>query len=268
MYRWIVDLDGVVYRGHELLPGARRFFQAVQRRNEPLVVLTNNSTATVEQYVARLAGWGIAVQREQVITSALAAARWLAQRGMRGPVLAIGEDGLLQALREHGVLYLADADPLAMPPVQAVVVGLDGQFTYRKLYAACLAVRAGAAFVGTNPDPSLPAEGGRLRPGCGSLLAAIAACSGVSPTVVGKPYREIMEMALERLQATQPESRRQVIVVGDRLDTDMRAAAQLGLRGALVLSGVATRQDLERSPHRPDFVFADLGELTDALLSA
>ena len=266
--RWIVDLDGVVYRGTQLLPGAVGFFQATLRRRQPVVVLTNNSTASVDQYVARLSRSGIAVERQQVITSAVAAARWLARRGVRGPVLAIGEEGLRAALAEHGISFVTGEESPGPAEVQAVVVGLDSQFTYRKLHAACRAVRAGALFVGTNPDVTLPVEGGGLRPGCGSLLAAIAACSGVEPVVVGKPYPDIMEMALERLEATTPQRRREVVVVGDRLDTDVEAAVRLGLRSALVLTGVATRADLERWPHRPDFVFNDLEELTRALVEA
>ena len=263
-----MDLDGVVYRGEEFLPGAVRFFRATRLRGQPVVVLTNNSTASVDQYVARLAQAGISVERQQVVTSAVAAARWLARRDVRGPVLAIGEEGLLAALAEHGISFVTGEEHAIPPDVQAVVVGLDSQFTYRKLHLACRAVRAGALFVGTNPDVTLPTEGGGLRPGCGSLLAAIAACSGVEPVVVGKPYPEMVEMALERLGATTAHRRREVVVVGDRLDTDMEAAVRLGLRCALVLTGVTTRADLERWPRRPDFVFDDLDELTRALVEA
>ncbi|HEY8487230.1 MAG TPA: HAD-IIA family hydrolase, partial [Limnochordales bacterium] len=256
----------------ELLPGAVRFFEATRLRGQPVVVLTNNSTASVDQYVARLSRLGIPVERHQVITSAVAAARWLLDQGVRGPVLAIGEEGLLATLAEHGIPFCTGSctgEPGADPArFQAVVVGLDTQFTYAKLHAACQAVRAGALFVGTNPDVTLPMEGGGLRPGCGSLLAAIAACSGVEPVVVGKPSPRIMEMALERLEATTPQSRQEVVVVGDRLDTDIEAAARLGLRSALVLSGVSSRADLERWPRRPHFVFNDLEELTRILVEA
>ena len=264
--RWIVDLDGVVFRGSEVLPGAARFFEAVQARGEPAVVLTNNSTTSVDRYVARLGQAGVRLGRDRIITSAVAAARWLARRGVQGPVLAIGEEGLLAALREQGIdaVTVEGEGPPPGPdelPTAAVVVGLDSRFTYRKLYAACQALRRGALFIGTNPDVTLPTEGGGVRPGCGSLLAAVAACAGREPVVVGKPYPGILEMALEALQATLSPARDEVVVVGDRLDTDVEAARRLGLRSALVLTGVTRRADLAGAGPQPDLVFEDLGEL-------
>ena len=264
---WIVDLDGVVYRGSEVLPGAAEFFRRLRARGDRVAVVSNNSRPTVEAYVQRLARFGISVEPREVVSSAMAAVHYLVRRGVRGPVMAIGEAGLLQALEQAGLPVVPPVPEAAGSGVEAVVVGLDGQFTYAKLEAACRAIRQGALFVGTNPDATVPLEGGVLQPGCGSLLAAVAACSGVQPVVAGKPYRPIMELAMERLGLSPDVAPTgSVIVVGDRLDTDVAAAKALGLSSALVLTGVSTRDDVERASQKPDWVFDDLLHLTETLM--
>lgn len=264
--KWVVDLDGVVYRGRELLPGAVRFFERTRERGQDVVVVTNNSLRSADDYLALLHGFGIGIERRQIVTSSMAAARYLARQGCRGPVLAIGERGVCSALEEAGLLVVGPDDAEGAVPA-AVVVGLDRAFTYRKLEAACRAIRRGARFVGTNPDPTLPVEEGRFIPGCGSLLAAMRACSGVEPVVVGKPNPEIMEMALERLGVRPGGRATDVVVVGDRLDTDVEAARRAGLVSALVLTGVTSAAELEREGGpRPDYVFAHLDHLTRALV--
>lgn len=264
--KWIVDLDGVVYRGQELLPGAVEFFQCVRALGQPSVVVTNNSTLPVDDYVKRLADWGIGVTSQQVVTSALAAAHYLLRHGIRGPVLAIGEAGLTRALDQAGLVFISGDEAAGDEPFEAVVVGLDRRFDYRKLELACRWVRRGARFVGTNPDAVLPTENGQLRPGCGSLLAAIQAASGVQPVVVGKPYPDIMHLALERL-GQGPAPSPDVVVVGDRLDTDVEAARRMGLASALVLTGVTTPEQVSGlGADRPDYVFRDLAHLTEVLL--
>jgi len=264
---WILDLDGVVYRGSEALPGAVDFFERARRRGDAVVVVSNNSRPTVDDYVRRLARLGIRIEPGQVISSATAAADYLVRQGIRGPVMVIGEEGLYRALEEAGLATVPAGPDTAHADVTAVVVGLDGRFDYAKLDAACQAIRRGARFVGTNPDVTLPAEGGRLQPGCGSLLAAIAACSGVQPVVEGKPHRPIMDLAIQRLAAHGVAATDPIVVVGDRLDTDVAAARALGLSSALVLTGVSSREDVDRADVKPDWVFEDLAHLASVLMS-
>ncbi|MBE3598948.1 MAG: HAD-IIA family hydrolase [Limnochordaceae bacterium] len=264
---WIVDLDGVVWRQGEAIPGAARFFEAVRARGQAAVVVSNNSAPTVETYLEQLRAIGIPLERHQVVSSGMAAARYLVDQGIREGVLAVGEAGLFQALREAGIEALPAGQPVGMPSarVQAVVVGIDRSFTYAKLEAACRAIRAGSRFVATNPDLTVPARDGGVVPGCGALVAAVAACSGVRPVVVGKPERPILELALARLGVREGEDRSHVVVVGDRLDTDVTFARRGGLTSALVLTGITRREDLDRSEIRPDYVFEDLGALAEAL---
>lgn len=244
---FLIDMDGVLYRGEERLPGARRFLCTLEERGVPYLLLTNNATRTPRQFVQKLERMGMSVAPERVLTSAVATARYLVRAAGPGtPVFAIGMDGLRQALEEEGFV-LTEQEP------EYVVVGLDTEVDYRKLATAALAIRRGAEFIGTNPDRTLPTEQG-LLPGAGSLLAAIQAATDVAPRVIGKPEAEVFHTALAML-GTQPDT---TAMLGDRLDTDIAGAKRVGLRTVLVLTGVATPEDVATSSVRPDWVFEDL----------
>ncbi len=250
----VLDLDGVVYRGRHLLPGAARFLAWLREHNVPFAFLTNNSTRSPQEYVEHLRRLGVAAEKAQVVTSALCAARLLRSWELAGPVLVVGGAGLREAVREAG-LELTDG-----PEAAAVVVGLDVDLTYARLRTACSAIRRGARFVATNLDPVLPVEG-ELWPGAGALVAAIRTATGQEPVAVGKPEPYPFRMAMERL-GTQPE---ETLMVGDQIATDVLGAARLGMRTAVVLTGVTSREDLARAPVQPDLVAADLEELLGKL---
>lgn len=253
IHAFLIDMDGVLYRGEERLPGARRFLHTLDAEEVPYLLLTNNATRTPAQFAEKLARMDISVPPERILTSAVAAARYLARVANPGArVYAIGMEGLFRALEEQGFV-LTDREP------QYVVVGLDTDVTYAKLAAATLAIRNGATFIGTNPDRTLPTERG-LMPGAGALLAAIEAATDVTPKVIGKPEAEVYRTALEIL-GTAPET---TAMLGDRLDTDIAGAQRLGMPTVLVLTGVATREALESSPFQPDWVFEDLEALVKA----
>lgn len=250
----LVDLDGVVWEGDRVLSGAPAFFQFLRRIRMPFRLITNNSTLRPAQYVAKLAGMGIDIAPDEVLGSAGATARYLQQASPPGArVFVIGEDGLRSAIAEAGFV-LADRD------VEYVVVGLDRELDYRKLTLAVQHVRAGAAFIGSNPDTTLPVPEGVI-PGAGAFQAAIQAASGVAPLVIGKPEPTMLLMGTELLGLAP----RAVAIVGDRLDTDIVGGARAGLATILVLTGVSTRADADRSPIKPDFVYPDLSALQAAL---
>lgn len=253
---FLVDLDGVVYSGGSVIPGASEFFSLLRRRGLPFLLITNNSTRTPAEFAARLAGMGIEVAPGELLTSAEATADYLVGLPVRPErVFLIGEAGLRAALASRGFTLVDD------PSADCVVVGLDRAFDYRKLKTAFRAVRAGALFVGPNPDPSVPDDDG-LIPGAGSLQAALRAATGVSPVIVGKPEPAMLQVGVERL-ALAP---REVALIGDRLDTDVLGGRRAGLVTILVLTGVATPDDLARAAERPDYVFRDLFELAKALI--
>lgn len=249
----VVDLDGVLYRGDEVIPGAREFVEFLRGRGIGFVLATNNSTRTPQQYVEKLAGMGIGIQADEVLTSALATADYLKSVAPPGARLfVVGQDGLWAALRQAGF-------ELVESGAEYVVVGMDFSATYERMAEATLQIRAGAQFIGTNPDKTFPSERG-IVPGNGALLAFLEAATGVTPTVIGKPETAMLEQALARMNASAATT----AMLGDRLETDILAGKRAGLATLLVLSGIADRAMLAESEVQPDLVFEDVGELKAA----
>jgi glycerol 3-phosphatase-2 len=246
----LFDLDGVLYRGDEPVPGAQETMGALREAGASVVFLTNNSSRTPEQVSAKLAAMGMHSAPAEVVTSATATADLLAVRG-GGTAFVMGGDGVVGALRDAG-LRVVDGEPEA---VDLVVVGIDDDLTYARLRTACVLVHHGASFVATNADPTFPATGGELWPGAGALVAAITTATGVDAEVVGKPHAPLFQAALRRAGGQNP------LVIGDRLDTDIAGAAALGWDSLLVLSGVATEDDVAGSPVRPTYVAPDVRAL-------
>lgn len=250
----ILDLDGVLWRANQPIGDLPAIFRHIRERGWKVVLATNNATRTVEQYVERMASYGVVIESWQVVHSGIAAARYLS--GLfpaGGPVYVIGEEGVRQALGEHG-FYPAEVDVLA------VVVGMDRSLSYDKLRKATLFIRSGCPFIATNPDRTFPTPDG-LVPGAGAILAAIEAASYVSPYVAGKPAPEMYRIALERLQLTPQE----VLVVGDRPETDIDGAQRLGCRTALVLSGVVNEEEASLWQPPPDLISTDLATIVQTL---
>jgi 4-nitrophenyl phosphatase len=250
----LLDMDGVLYRGQQPLPGVNALLALFERRGIAYACVTNNSTLTPAQYEAKLAAMGIRIPAAHVITSSVATRRYLEGQLPRGtPAYYIGMEGLREALFGDGYFVLDEQQP------QVVVVGLDFEATYAKFRTAGLAIRAGARFIGTNPDVTLPTEAG-LVPGAGSFLALLRAATDTEPFVIGKPAPTMFRTAIAMLGAAPQHT----LVVGDRLDTDIAGAQAAGLAAALVLSGVTTPAMLEHSLLQPDAVYAGLPELVAA----
>jgi 4-nitrophenyl phosphatase len=252
----VMDMDGALWRGEQPLAGLTAWFTFLARRGIPYVLATNNAYWPPDHYVARLAGFGVSVPPDRILTSALATAGWLrGQLPAGATVYVVGGAALRAALAAEGFAVRTDG----AGPVDAVVVGVDFQLTYDTLRQATQRIRAGARFVGTNPDRTYPMEDG-LAPGAGAILAALEAATDVQPTVIGKPARPLFEAALARL-GTAPE---RTLMLGDRLDTDIAGGQQAGLRTALVTTGVDSPATLATSGIAPDAVFAGLAELVAA----
>ncbi len=253
----LIDLDGVVYTGRQAIPGSAGFLHEARRRGLPFFLVTNNSTATPETVAQRLRGMDIQVDAGEIVTSAEAAVAYVVNESPHGArVLLIGETGLREAVARTDLEVVAEGD------ADWVVVGLDRQFTYAKLVAITRAIQNGARFVATNADPLLPSEGGLLNPGAGSIIAAIETATGMQPIIVGKPSPGLFQRGLDRLGSPPPDS---VAMVGDRLDTDIIGARQVGLKTILVLTGGTTEQQLGSATVRPDVVVADLAGVAGLL---
>jgi len=254
----IVDMDGVLYHGNEAIAGAKEFLAFLGEAGVRFVLLTNNSTLTLAQFVGKLRRMGIETTQEALLTSAVATAAYLTRIAPPGSrVYLIGEEGIRSELLKSGFVLTDTAD------AEYVVVGLDRQLTYAKLNAAMRAVRNGARLIGSNPDRTFPSETG-LEPGAGATLAALEAATDVAPLVIGKPERAIFELALDRLGAT-PQT---TAVIGDGLYTDVLGGRRAGLFTILLLSGVTEAAQLVESAPKPDLVYADISALHCAWLKA
>ncbi len=242
---YFIDLDGTLFRGSEVIPGAPEFVAQLNRNRIPYLYLTNNSTRSPEWVANKLRGMGFPAKKDQVFTTALATARYLREEELM-PVYVVGEEGLFQAISDAGIV-ITDQNP------DAVVVGLDRSFTYEKMKKACLAIRAGAKLIGTNADLALPTEEG-LWPGSGSLAVGIAAAAGTEPFFIGKPEPIIMHYALKKIGLKPDE----VLVVGDNLQTDILAGINGGMDTLLVYTGVTTPQMAESSDLKATYTVSNL----------
>lgn len=255
---YIFDMDGVLYRGNAPLPGAIELFAALELRGIDFRLATNNSTLTPHQYVEKLAGMGIEISSDHIVTSGTATRQYLeSSLPVGSKIFVIGEPGLhAQLFASPALQHAAEGEG----PVAAVVLGLDREFTYAKLYAANAAIRGGARFVATNADVTLPTEVG-LVPGCGSIIAAVAASTGMQPEIVGKPEGLLFEIASQQMGVPID----QTAAIGDRLDTDIVAANASGAISVMVLTGVSTRDEIPLVDEKPDLVFTDLNAILDAI---
>jgi len=271
----LVDLDGVVYRGSEPVPGVAGLLAALASHGAEVVYVTNNSMHYRADYVTRLAAMGCPVSGDRVVSSSRATALHI-ERHEPGihRVLTLGASGLDRELRDVGVDVVTaghaatrmhqegiDGWAAAVAP-DAVVTGLDPALTYLRIAAAADCIRAGARFIATNRDPVYPTERG-LRPGAGSIAAALEATTGVTPLSIGKPEPHLFELAAEAVG----RSPKDAIVIGDGIATDLAGAKAIGARSVLMLTGIATQADVDALPpdQRPDTVAASAEELSAAL---
>lgn len=248
-----MDMDGVLWRGNQILPGVGAFFDFLRERGLPFVLATNNSSKAPADYVAKLGGMGInGVSEGQIVTSGTATVDYLRGRYPSGTAIhVLGGEGLRGLVTGAGFELSDDAG--------IVVAGIDIHLTYDKLKRAALLIRRGADFIGTNADASIPVADG-LAPGAGSILAALKTATDVEPLVIGKPGKPMFEAARHVL-GTAPEM---TLMIGDRLNTDIHGAQQAGLKAALVLTGVSSLNDVERGTIKPDGIYVDLRALMAA----
>ena len=258
---WISDLDGVLWRGDQAIPGSMAAIDRLRLAGERVLFLSNNSSMTVAAYLAKFASMGLAVGGDDVCTSAQAAAE-LVQPGER--VLVLGGDGITEALRRRGAVGVQIDDETEPGSIDVVMVGLDRAFSYPRLTVAVHCVFSGARLIGTNDDPTYPAADG-LNPGGGALLAAVAYASGATPEVAGKPYEATAVLVRSRL-AMSGDGAGELVLVGDQPLTDGRMAKVLGARFALVLSGVSSAAQAAFADPKRDVVASDLAALVETTL--
>jgi NagD protein len=246
---YLCDMDGVLIRGDELIPGANAFIGRMRKAEAPFMVLTNNSRRTPRDHQARLNTLGLEIDAEHIFTSAQATGQFLHWQRPEGSAFVIGEAGLTTALHELGYVLTAH-DP------DYVVLGETTNYSFEQIKTAVRLVAAGARFIATNPDVSGPTPEG-IVPGCGAVAAMITAATGVSPYFVGKPNPFMMRSALRRL-GTHSEN---TAMIGDRMDTDMIAGMESGMETVLVLTGMTKQEEIDRFPYKPSRVVNSVAEI-------
>lgn len=253
---FIFDLDGTVYLSERLIPGADRVIRLLRERGGKVVFLSNKAIQTRENYAAKLTRLGIPTAPEEVINSSFVMTRYLAKRAPGARVFAVGEAPFVEELQRAG--FAISEDPAR---IEWVIASFDRTFDYRKLCIAFEALKRGARFVATNPDRTCPIEGGEL-PDCAGVIAHLEAVTlRKVEAIVGKPSPLTIEATLEILGLPAAEC----ILIGDRIETDIRMGKESGMKTALVMTGVTDQRTLEASPIRPDYVFDTIAGLEELL---
>lgn len=242
---FVIDLDGVVYRGSELIQGVDRRIAELKKKGQ-VIFLTNNSLLTRAGYADKLRGMGVPASEEEVVTSAFAAAQYVKKKYKNARVFPIGEDGLVQELEQQRIEVCSEY-------CDAVVVGLDRSFNYEKLAKAMQLIARGAEFIATTTNKTLITESGFI-PGTGAIVSAVQAATQKEPIIVGKPSKIMGEVLLKKLHAKAKET----LIIGDRLDSDVTFGRTLGMKTALVLTGATKVEDLKKSRIKPDYVLESL----------
>lgn len=262
----IIDMDGVLWHGEQPLPGLKEFFQLLRDKQLPFILATNNAGMTQDEYVAKLGRMGVTVGQSEILTSSMATALYLAQHHNPAEtrVFVIGAEGAKKPLLEKGFpltgLYEINTPETPNVGADIVVCGLDKEISWDKLSTATLNIRAGAKFVGTNADVTLPTERG-ITQGNGAILAALTAATDVVPIVVGKPEPIMYQQAIALLGVDETET----IAIGDRMNTDILGAVNAGIRSLLVLTGISTREEVANLNYKPTWILEDIQELTEKL---
>ncbi|MGE7684597.1 TIGR01457 family HAD-type hydrolase [Peribacillus simplex] len=239
---YLIDLDGTMYRGTKQIAEAAGFINDLRKRDIPYLFVTNNSSRTPAQVADKLRSIGISTEDDQVFTTSMATANYIAEQKKDASVYVVGEEGIIEALKEKG-MTLVEEHP------DFLVMGIDRGVNYEKLSKACLAVRNGAVFISTNGDIAIPTEQG-LLPGNGALTSVVSVSTQVQPIFIGKPESVIVEQALRVLGVPKEET----IMVGDNYDTDILAGINAGIDTLLVHTGVTTKERLKQYKEQPTYV--------------
>ncbi|MBG9911871.1 HAD family hydrolase [Bacillus xiamenensis] len=250
---YLIDLDGTMYKGTEKIEEAGQFVHKLNELNIPYLFVTNNSSRTPKQVAEKLVSFDIPATEEQVFTTSMATANYIAEQKKDASVYVIGEEGIKQAIEEKGLSF-------AQEDADFVVVGIDRGITYEKLAVGAIAIRQGAQFVSTNGDIAIPTERG-LLPGNGSLTSVLTVTTTVQPTFIGKPESIIMEQAMRVLGTDVSET----LMVGDNYDTDIIAGMNAGMDTLLVHTGVTTKELLQQVERQPTYVIDSLSEWIERL---
>lgn len=246
---YLIDLDGTIYLGKEIIPAGKRFVEELQKRRLPFLFVTNNTTKTPDAVSIRLAEeFDLHVPSSTIYTASLATIDYMKEDGKGNKVYVIGESGLVELILSAGFIWEEDTPDY-------VIVGLDTHVTYEKLSKAILGIQKGGIFIGTNPDKNIPTELG-LLPGAGSFISLVETATQTKPIVIGKPTAVIMEEAAKIMNL----DKKDLLMVGDNYETDIQSGLQNGIDSLLVLSGFTPKSAVASLPKQPTYVLDSLDE--------
>lgn len=251
MLSFISDMDGVIYRGNQLIPGAKEFIEKLLKSKTPFLFLTNNAEQTPIDLQRKLESLGVnGLGEEHFFTAAMATALFLKNQQEKGSAYVIGTGGLVSELYNVGY-SITDTNP------DYVVVGRTTAFNFEMLKKAVYLINKGARFIGSNPDVVDPAADGNLVPAVGPILAAIETATGKKPYIVGKPNPVMMSLAKNKINSHSENT----VMIGDRMDTDILGGLGAGMKTCLVLSGVTTIDMIKTFPYKPNYIFNSVADI-------
>lgn len=255
---FILDMDGTIYLGGKLLNGSKEFLELLDKQNKKHLFVTNNSSKSVIDYVIKLNRLGIEAKEADILTSGEATCIYLNKQKTNANVYVVGTDELLNEFYRYRFNVINDTD---MFP-DYVVLGFDTSLCYKKIWKACDFIRQGVPFIATHPDFNCPIENGGFMPDCGSMIEMFKASTGVSPKIIGKPYKEIVDVIFEKTGFNPGD----IAIVGDRLYTDIMTGKNSGITSILVLSGETKQEDIKNSETYPDVILNSVKDLYEMLL--
>lgn len=255
----LLDMDGVIYVEDSLIKGAKEAIGALREKDKSIIFLTNNSTKTREEFKDRLSNLGISTKKSEILNPAHATALYLSENFEEATCYVVGERGLKFEIEKAGFETVSREE---VEKATHVIAGMDRKLTYNKIWGALTAIRSGADFIATNPDRTFPTKKG-LIPGAGATIGAISGTTGKEPSmIIGKPYSYMVKASLNITGS----STNKTMIIGDKLDTDIRAGNREGLTSILVLTGVIGREDVQnvtKEEDKPDFVIDSLEDIID-----
>ena len=254
---FLLDMDGTIYLDHDVFPETIPFLRAVRERGARYLFVTNNSSKSVDAYVKKLAGMGIEATGEDFLTSTDATILYLAERYKDAKIYAFGTRSFREQVASAGFHIVTTPDE----DVSLLLMGFDTELTFQKLEDACILLNRGVDYVATNPDVVCPTYYGSV-PDCGSIASILKSATGRMPRFIGKPHPEMLLLALKKAGLEKKDA----LMIGDRLYTDIASGENAGIDTVFVLSGEGTLEDLKKSEQHPTYVMQDIGELMQAFL--
>ncbi len=252
---YLLDMDGTIYLGDKLIPGAKEFLRAIKGAGKRYIFLTNNSSKNKNIYVEKLRGLGIEADPEEIFTSGEATTRYLKKEKKAARIYLLGTQALEEEFEREGFIL----EKRRQREIDYVVLGFDTTLTYEKIWGACEYIAEGVDYIATHPDLNCPLPDGKFMPDAGAMAALIHASTGKKPKVIGKPNREIVESIMSKYSLDKED----ILMVGDRLYTDILMGKKAGIATALVYSGESKEEDYKNSQIRADYTFESVRDMID-----